>query len=109
VSQGFPDTATFLTDAERTSVIRQLQSDGQFSAAGEKYEIHLEESVSLKDVDWNDNLYGRRHGERTLNSCGELCLPGAPFPAALCILPFLAIHYQPGLSLVSSHIHAQFN
>ncbi|EGN96864.1 hypothetical protein SERLA73DRAFT_170229 [Serpula lacrymans var. lacrymans S7.3] len=32
----FPDTATFLTETERTVVIRRLQSDDQFSAAGEQ-------------------------------------------------------------------------
>ncbi|KAJ7716417.1 hypothetical protein B0H14DRAFT_3171076 [Mycena olivaceomarginata] len=31
----FPDTAKFLNEAERTVVIRRLQSDDQFSAAGE--------------------------------------------------------------------------
>jgi hypothetical protein len=32
----FPDNATFLSEAERTVVIRRLQGDAQFSAAGEK-------------------------------------------------------------------------
>ncbi|KAJ6619900.1 major facilitator superfamily domain-containing protein [Mycena sp. CBHHK59/15] len=36
IIQDFPDTAKFLTEAERTIVIRRLQSDDQFSAAGEK-------------------------------------------------------------------------
>ena len=35
VIQDFPDTAKFLTEAERTVVIRRLQGDDQFSAAGE--------------------------------------------------------------------------
>ncbi|KAJ7492004.1 MFS general substrate transporter [Mycena latifolia] len=35
IIQDFPDTAKFLTEAERTLVIRRLQSDDQFSAAGE--------------------------------------------------------------------------
>ncbi|KAG6850657.1 hypothetical protein H0H93_010385 [Arthromyces matolae] len=35
IIQDFPDTAKFLTEAERTVVIRRLQSDAQFSAAGE--------------------------------------------------------------------------
>ncbi|EJD47910.1 MFS general substrate transporter [Auricularia subglabra TFB-10046 SS5] len=34
--QDFPDTAKFLTETERTFVIRRLQEDDQFSAAGEK-------------------------------------------------------------------------
>lgn len=35
IIQDFPDNAKFLTEAERTAVIRRLQSDDQFSAAGE--------------------------------------------------------------------------
>ncbi|KAF5373271.1 hypothetical protein D9615_007392 [Tricholomella constricta] len=36
IIQDFPDTAKFLSEAERTVVVRRLQSDDQFSAAGEK-------------------------------------------------------------------------
>ncbi|KAL4244473.1 MFS transporter superfamily protein [Abortiporus biennis] len=36
IIQDFPDTAKFLSEAERTVVIRRLQEDDQFSAAGEK-------------------------------------------------------------------------
>ena len=36
IIQDFPDTAKFLTEAERTVVIRRLQSDDQYSAGGEK-------------------------------------------------------------------------
>lgn len=36
IIQDFPDTAKFLTEEERTVVIRRLQEDDQFSAAGEK-------------------------------------------------------------------------
>ncbi|KAF5379314.1 hypothetical protein D9757_007661 [Collybiopsis confluens] len=35
IIQDFPDTAKFLTEAERTVVVRRLQGDDQFSAAGE--------------------------------------------------------------------------
>ncbi|KIP07137.1 hypothetical protein PHLGIDRAFT_431325 [Phlebiopsis gigantea 11061_1 CR5-6] len=35
IIQDFPDTAKFLTEPERTVVIRRLQRDDQFSAAGE--------------------------------------------------------------------------
>ncbi|KAJ3509347.1 hypothetical protein NLJ89_g5266 [Agrocybe chaxingu] len=37
IIQDFPDTAKFLTEAERTVVIRRLQGDDQFSAAGENF------------------------------------------------------------------------
>ncbi|KAF8575199.1 MFS general substrate transporter [Ramaria rubella] len=36
IIQDFPDTATFLTEKERAFVVRRLQQDDQFSAAGEK-------------------------------------------------------------------------
>lgn len=36
IIQDFPDTARFLTEEERTFVVRRLQADGQVSAAGEK-------------------------------------------------------------------------
>lgn len=39
IIQDFPDTARFLTEAERTVVIQRLQSDDQFSAAGEKFKF----------------------------------------------------------------------
>lgn len=35
IIQDFPDTAKFLNEEERTFVIRRLQQDDQFSAAGE--------------------------------------------------------------------------
>ncbi|KAI0730769.1 MFS general substrate transporter [Earliella scabrosa] len=40
IIQDFPDTAKFLTEAERTVVIRRLQSDDQYSAAGEELRWH---------------------------------------------------------------------
>lgn len=39
IIQDFPDNAKFLTEAERTVVIRRLQSDDQFSAAGESFQM----------------------------------------------------------------------
>ncbi|KAF8159420.1 MFS general substrate transporter [Crassisporium funariophilum] len=39
IIQDFPDTAKFLTEAERTVVIRRLQEDDQFSAAGEEFKM----------------------------------------------------------------------
>ncbi|KAH9893416.1 MFS general substrate transporter [Cubamyces lactineus] len=40
IIQDFPDTAKFLTEAERTVVVRRLQSDDQYSAAGENLRWH---------------------------------------------------------------------
>ena len=39
IIQDFPDNAKFLTEAERTVVIRRLQGDDQFSAAGESFKL----------------------------------------------------------------------
>jgi len=39
IIQDFPDTAKFLTDEERVFVIRRLQGDDQFSAAGEDFKM----------------------------------------------------------------------
>ena len=49
----FPKDAGFLTEAERTVVVRRLQDDSQHSAAGEKFEIrYVWESLS----DWKTYL-----------------------------------------------------
>lgn len=37
VVQDFPDSAKFLTGAERAVIIHRLQTDDQYSAAGEKF------------------------------------------------------------------------
>lgn len=47
--QDFPDTATFLTEEERTLIVRRLQEDGQFSAAGETLKL---DSLVKALVDW---------------------------------------------------------
>ena len=39
IIQDFPATAKFLTEAERTVVIRRLQVDNQYSAAGESFKM----------------------------------------------------------------------
>lgn len=39
IIQDFPDTAKFLTETERTVVVRRLQGDDQYSAAGEKLKM----------------------------------------------------------------------
>ena len=49
IIQDFPDTAKFLTEAERTVVIRRLQRDDQFSAAGEDLKLHY---VLRSVLDW---------------------------------------------------------
>jgi MFS family permease len=39
IIQDFPDTAKFLTEEERAVVIRRLQDDSQYSAAGENFKM----------------------------------------------------------------------
>lgn len=57
IIQDFPDTAKFLTDAERTIVIRRLQSDDQYSAGGEKFKMtNVRQSLS----DWKTYLTSER-------------------------------------------------
>ena len=57
IIQDFPDTAKFLTEAERTVVIRRLQSDNQHSATGEKFKVeYVWQSVS----DWRTYLASRK-------------------------------------------------
>lgn len=48
VIQDFPDEAKFLSEVERTAVVRRLQQDDQFSAAGEKLKMKYI-WMSLKD------------------------------------------------------------
>lgn len=49
IIQDFPNTAKFLSEAERTVVIRRLQADSQFSAAGEKFKMkYIKQSL----LDW---------------------------------------------------------
>jgi len=49
IIQDFPDNAKFLTDAERTVIIRRLQSDNQHSAGGEDFKMkYIWQSLS----DW---------------------------------------------------------
>lgn len=49
IIQDFPDTAKFLSDAERTVVVRRLQGDDQFSAAGEKLRMKY---IWMSFKDW---------------------------------------------------------
>ena len=49
IIQDFPDTAKFLTEAERVVVIRRLQGDDQFSAAGESFNKRY---IFKSFVDW---------------------------------------------------------
>lgn len=59
IIQDFPDTAKFLTEAERTVVIRRLQQDNQFSAAGENFKFKYV-IMSLKD--WKTWLGSKTDG-----------------------------------------------
>lgn len=57
IIQDFPDSAKFLTDVERTVVIRRLQSDDQHSATGEKLKMkYIRQSL----FDWKTYLTSRK-------------------------------------------------
>jgi len=53
IIQDFPDNAKFLSDAERTVIIRRLQGDDQYSAAGEKLRIKY---ILQSLTDWKTYL-----------------------------------------------------
>ncbi|KAK0202517.1 MFS general substrate transporter [Desarmillaria ectypa] len=49
IIQDFPDTAKFLSETERTVVVRRLQGDDQFSANGEAFQVkYIKQSL----LDW---------------------------------------------------------
>jgi len=57
IIQDFPDCAKFLTDTERTVVIRRLLGDDQYSAVGEKLRMkYIWESLS----DWKTYLTSKQ-------------------------------------------------
>ena len=57
IIQDFPDNAKFLTEAERTIVIRRLQNDDQHSAAGETLKMkYIRQSLS----DWKTYSTGKK-------------------------------------------------
>ena len=53
IIQDFPDNAKFLSDAERTVVIRRLQNDNKHSAAGEKLRMKY---ILQSLTDWKTYL-----------------------------------------------------
>jgi len=53
IIQDFPDSAKFLTDVERTVVVRRLQTDDQHSAAGEEFEMKY---IRQSFTDWKSYL-----------------------------------------------------
>jgi hypothetical protein len=57
IMQDFPDGAKFLTEVERTVVIRRLQRDDQYSAGGEKLKMkYIGQSLS----DWKTYLTSKQ-------------------------------------------------
>lgn len=79
IIQDFPDSAKFLTEEERTVVIRRLQEDDQFSAAGENLKLkYIWQSL----IDWKTWV------------CSKSCSP---------VLP----HFAHGLTLSSVTVHGQ--
>jgi len=57
IIQDFPDSAKFLTDAERTVVVRRLQTDDQHSAAGETFKV---KNIWQSFTDWKSYLTSKQ-------------------------------------------------
>ena len=49
IIQDFPDTAKFLSEEERTFVVRRLQNDDRFSAGGEELRM---KNILQSFMDW---------------------------------------------------------
>ena len=98
IIQDFPDSAKFLTDVERTVVIRRLQNDNQHSAGGEKLKMkYIRQSLS----DWRTYLTSKQDLP-LLNLSNKkffisvdvrrMCL------SSICIRIVPPHHHQPGIS-----------
>ncbi|PBK99763.1 MFS general substrate transporter [Armillaria gallica] len=53
IIQDFPDTAKFLSEKERTVVVRRLQGDDQFSANGEEFQVKY---IKQSFLDWKTRI-----------------------------------------------------
>ena len=67
IIEDFPDTARFLTEAERTVVIRRLQSDDQFSAAGENLRMKYILKSFLDWKTWLGSMFVTLHPIYTMS------------------------------------------
>ncbi len=56
IIQDFPDTAKFLSEKERTVVVRRLQGDDQFSANGEEFQVKY---IKQSFLDWKTWIGGK--------------------------------------------------
>jgi len=65
IIQDFPDNAKFLTEEERTFIICRLQSDHQFSAAGEDFKMKY---MIKAFIDWKTWLGSKF----SMNKCSVL-------------------------------------
>jgi hypothetical protein len=91
----FPDNATFLSEAERTVVIRRLQNDAQFSAAGEKMNWqHIRKALT----EWKTYLASKfimfPQPTSTHRSSSSDRIRGSRY-AVVRVLPVLAQYHQP--------------
>jgi hypothetical protein len=90
IIQDFPDTAKFLTEAERTVVVRRLQEDDQFSAAGEELKMkYIYKSI----LDWKTWI-GSEHSHRCfyrglLNYSTVMVYTGADMPLVQSMASFM--------------------
>lgn len=93
IIQDFPDTAKFLSEAERTVVIRRLQVDDQFSAAGEKLKMKYIWKSLLDWKTWIGSMTLQISIRHETYFVFSDCIHGGRH-AAVCVFSFPAIHHQ---------------
>jgi len=98
IIQDFPDSAKFLTDVERTVVIRRLQSDDQHSAAGEKLKMkYIWQSLS----NWKTYLTSRQKKPSPTSLIDQISLISVDVRrkrwSSIRVLVVPPYHHQPGI------------
>ncbi|SJL04084.1 related to MFS transporter [Armillaria ostoyae] len=84
IIQDFPDTAKFLSEKERTVVVRRLQGDDQFSANGEEFQVKY---IKQSFLDWKTWI-------------GVLIFAGAAMPMHTFSLFLPSIIHQASVALI---------
>ncbi|KAK0239198.1 MFS general substrate transporter [Armillaria nabsnona] len=90
IIQDFPDTAKFLSEKERTVVVRRLQGDDQFSANGEEFQVKY---IKQSFLDWKTWI-------------GVLIFAGASMPMHTFSLFLPSIIHQLGYEATQANLLA---
>ncbi|KAF7356464.1 MFS domain-containing protein [Mycena venus] len=104
IVQDFPDTAKFLTETERTFMIRRLQGDDQYSAAGERLQM---KNIWSSFRDWK-TWFSMVQLMECLSQHEQLLVPNAFFlgmrHASVCILLVHSVDYKPGFRATPANL-----